>query len=241
MWERRHHAWDSPALDGRRMDLDIHGHAGARAIAFPTSQGSWHQWFDSGMCAALGDQLEGGALQLFCVSSVDDLSWYNESVAIHRRAEWQERYDRCLLDEVLPRSESVNGNPYLMVTGTSFGGYHALCFACRHPHLVNRVLSMSGLPDIKRLTDGFSDDLVYFYNPADFMRHEHEPARLAAFRRMDIILAVGRDDSLCHSNEEFSGTLVERGIGNALRIWDGWAHDWPWWRQMVRTYIGGHD
>jgi len=26
-----------------------------------------------------------------------------------------------------------------------------------------------------------------------------------------------------------------------LRIWDGWAHDWPWWRDMIRTYVGGHD
>jgi esterase/lipase superfamily enzyme len=38
----------------------------------------------------------------------------------------------------------------------------------------------------------------------------------------------------------FSPSL-ERGIRHALRIWDGWAHDWPYWQQMIRTYIGGHD
>ena len=38
-----------------------------------------------------------------------------------------------------------------------------------------------------------------------------------------------------------SHVLWEKGIGNALRIWDGFAHDWPVWHQMVRTYIGGHD
>jgi esterase/lipase superfamily enzyme len=35
--------------------------------------------------------------------------------------------------------------------------------------------------------------------------------------------------------------LWGKGIGNALRIWDGHAHDWPHWEDMVRTYIGGHD
>ena len=64
------------------------------------------------------------------------------------------------------------------------------------------------------------------------------PARLAALRRMDIILAVGRDDSLCASNEEFSGSLWGKGIGNALRIWDGWAHDWPYWQRMLQLYMG---
>jgi esterase/lipase superfamily enzyme len=58
---------------------------------------------------------------------------------------------------------------------------------------------------------------------------------------MDIILAIGRDDQMRANNEWMSHVLHGRGIGHALRLWDGWAHDWPWWRQMVVTYIGGHD
>jgi esterase/lipase superfamily enzyme len=26
-----------------------------------------------------------------------------------------------------------------------------------------------------------------------------------------------------------------------LRVWDGWVHDWPFWQQMIRMYISGHD
>jgi esterase/lipase superfamily enzyme len=58
---------------------------------------------------------------------------------------------------------------------------------------------------------------------------------------MDIILAIGRDDPMRANNEWMSKVLWEKGVGNALRLWDGWAHDWPWWRQMVVKYIGGHD
>jgi esterase/lipase superfamily enzyme len=75
----------------------------------------------------------------------------------------------------------------------------------------------------------------------DFIQHEHEPGRLAALRRMDIILAVGRDDPLRGESERLSGALWGKGIGNALRLWDGWAHDWPYWQRMLRCYIGGHD
>lgn len=241
MWQRTVHSWDSAALDGRPMELIVHGHAGARVLVFPTSQGSNHQWDDLGMFEAVEDLIEAGAFQFFALPSVDDLSWYNEAATPHERAEWQARYDRYLLDEVVPFTVTQNSDPRLITAGASFGGYHAISFGCRHPQLVTRILSMSGLVDVKRFTGGVSDDLIYFHNPADFMQHEHDPERLEALRRMDIILAVGHDDGLCVGNEAFSATLVERGIGNALRIWNGWAHDWPWWRKMLRLYIGGHD
>ena len=44
-----------------------------------------------------------------------------------------------------------------------------------------------------------------------------------------------------HNNREFSGVLWQKGIGNALREWDGWSHDWPYWENMIRAYVGGHD
>ncbi|MGH7582520.1 MAG: alpha/beta hydrolase-fold protein [Gemmatimonadales bacterium] len=241
MWERRHHAWESPALLGRTMDLLVLGHAGVRLLAFPTSQGSWHDWEDRQMPDAVGDLLAGGALQMFCVASADDRSWYDETIPVHQRAEWQARYDAFLHDEVVPFTRSRNDHPLLMTAGASFGGYHAICFAMRYPHLVSRALSMSGLPDVRRLTGGISDDLAYFYNPAEFAVHEHDPERMAQLQRLDLILAVGRDDSLCAANETFSHALWQRGIGNALRIWDGWAHDWPYWQRMLRLYVNGHD
>src|SRR5436309_1011456 len=148
---------------------------------------------------------------------------------------------RWVEDEVIPFSAGQNPDPFVIAVGASFGAYHAACFGLRNPHLVNRIIGLSGLYDITRLTGGYSDANVYACNPSDFMRHEHDAARLEAFRRQDIILAVGRDDPACGNNQEFSQTLWGKGIGNALRIWDGWSHDWPYWEKMIRLYIGGHD
>src|SRR5262249_45587759 len=150
-------------------------------------------------------------------------------------------YEGYLLNEVLPLSTRMNGSPFLVTVGASFGGYHALNFGLRHPELVSRILSMSGLCDIRSFTDGYYDQSIYFNNPADFIANEHDPSRPALLRRQDIILSVGRDDRLRGSNEHMSTTLWNRGIGNALRLWDGWSHDWPYWSKMLLLYIGGHD
>src|SRR3954470_23455586 len=154
---REHVRWFSPALE-RDMDLLMFGHAGARVLVFPSSMGSFFEWEDHGMIAALGEHLERGWLQLFCVGSVDDESWYAKWKHPHDRAVRQSEYERYLVSEVLPLTHQKNSNPFLITTGASFGAYHAMDVALRHPGLVNRVLGMSGLYDIKEQTEGWSDE-----------------------------------------------------------------------------------
>ena len=64
---------------------------------------------------------------------------------------------------------------------------------------------------------------------------------LEALRHLDIILTVGRDDRMLAGNQALSHVLWAKEIWHALRIWDGWYHDWPHWRKMLPLYIGGHD
>jgi esterase/lipase superfamily enzyme len=223
------------------MDLLVFGHAGARAVVFPTSMGRFYEWEDRGMMGVLAERLERGWLQLYCLDSVDEESWYARWKHPRDRALRHAQYDAYVRDEVLPLSNQLNANPFLMTMGASFGAYHAVTFALRYPHLVNRSIGLSGLYDIREQTGGYSDELVYHYNPADFILGEHDPGRMAAIDRLDLILAIGRDDPMRAGNEDFSGRLWSRGVGNALRIWDGWSHDWPYWREMIRLYVEGHD
>ncbi|MFI5271542.1 MAG: esterase family protein [Ktedonobacterales bacterium] len=237
---REYSSWFSPSL-GREMQLLTFGQAGARVIAFPTSMGRFYQWEDFGMVDALRHHLDEGWIQLFCVDSVDEESWYARWRPPAERALRQTQYDAYLLNEVVPFTAAQNSNAFLIATGASFGAYQAINFAFRHPALVDRVIGMSGLYDIGHFTDGYSDDNVYFNDPAAYIAHEHDDERLVALRHQDIILATGHDDPNCSSNEQLSATLWRDDIWHALRIWDGWAHDWPWWRQMIARYIGGHD
>jgi esterase/lipase superfamily enzyme len=237
---REFHRWYSPSL-GRDMDLLVVGHAGARAVVFPTSMGRFFEWEDQGMMRALEDHLERGWLQLYCVDSIDADSWYAKWKRPADRAQAHAAYDAYIRDEVLPLTWQKNQTPFLMTMGASFGAFHAVTFALRYPNVVGRAIGLSGLYDIRQQTDGYSDETVYHYNPADFILGESDPGRLEALKRLDLILAVGRDDSLRQANEDFSGRLWSKGIWHSLRIWDGWAHDWPYWREMIRVYVGGHD
>jgi esterase/lipase superfamily enzyme len=237
---REYHRWWSPSL-GRDMELLEYGHGGARVVAFPTSRGRFHEWEDQGMIHALGRFLDSGWLHLTCVDGVDAESWYARWQHPGARAWRHEQYTSYVVNEVLPWAHWRNGHPFVILTGASFGAFHALSIGLRHPDKVHRVLSMSGLTDIKGFLDGYHDQTVYFQNPVDFIPNEHDGWRLDQLRRQSIILAVGNDDRLLHQNRELSGKLWGKGIGNALREWDGFAHDWPAWHRMVNLYIGGAD
>ena len=237
---REYHRWHSPSLN-RDMELLVFGHGGARALVFPTSQGRFYEWEDRGMIAALRDHLERGWIQMYCVDSVDSESWYARWAHPAGRAWRHVQYENYLLHEVLPLASQKNPAPYLIATGASFGAYHAMNFALRHPDITNRVIAMSGIFDIGHWTDGYSDDNIYFNNPCAYMANEHGEGRLRLLRQLDIVIAFGRDDANRANNEYLSSLLWSKGIWHAFRAWDGWAHDWPWWKDMIRHYIGGHD
>ena len=233
-----HHVWHSPAV-GRSMHVRWFGDSGARLLAFPTTMGNHNEWPDRYMPDVLGEHITKGWVQLWCLDHNHDLSWYDKRVHPGHRAWLHLQYDRYLLDELLPFTASVNDNPFVIATGASFGAYHAMCFGLRHPERVHRLIGMSGMYDIKQMTGGYSDANVYACNPFDFMQHETDARRLEAFRRQDIIIATGTGDPHVEENREFSSNLWGKGIGNALRIWNGWCHDWPYWERMVVRYVGG--
>lgn len=237
---REYHQWYSPSIN-RNMELLVFGHSGARVLVFPTSMGKFYEWEDRGMMATLSDHINRGWIQLFCVDSVDSESWYCKWAHPSGRAWRHQQYDNYLYHEVIPFTQAKNPNPFLITIGASFGAYHAMNFGLKHPDKVDRILSFSGMYDIRGFTDGYHDTNVYHNNPMEFIPNEHDPLRLSQLYHLDIIMASGRDDRLMHSARDMSRVLWSKGIGNALREWDGWSHDWPYWQKMILVYINGHD
>lgn len=235
---REYHQWYSPILN-RKMELLSFGHAGARMIVFPTSQGRFFDYEDRGMIWALQDQIEQGSLQVYTVDSVDAESFYCSWAHPSGRIQRHVQYDQYITEEVVPFTQSHNPNPFLIVHGCSFGAYHAINYGLRHPDLVGRTIGLSGKYDIRTMLDDYYDENVYFNNPVDYVPNEHDPARLQMLQRLDIIIAIGDQDPHYQNNRDLSNALWSKGIWHALRVWDGWAHDWPYWQQMIRWYVGG--
>jgi esterase/lipase superfamily enzyme len=150
------------------MELLIFGHGGTPLLVFPTSRGRFFEYEDRGMIAAVRWKFDNAGVQAFCVDSVDAESWYNRAAHPRDRALRHAQYDRYLADEVLPLIRQRNHLP-VTVTGCSFGGYHAVNFAFRHPDQVAACVSMGGAFDIKQFLDGYYDDNCYFNNPVDYL------------------------------------------------------------------------
>jgi len=229
--------WFSPSLH-RNMEMLIFGHGGAPLLVFPSSMGRFFEYEDRGMIQANRHLYEAGHLQAFCVDSVDSESWYNKAVHPAHRVLRHLHYEDYLLHEVLPLIAHRSGGQRLTVMGCSFGGYHAANFAFRHPHLVGRLISMSGAFDIRSFVRGYYDENVYFNNPVDFLPQLTDHGRLTHMRNMQITLGTSDWDICLPENQRLSGTLHDKAIPHWLDIWrDHSKHDWPLWQRMVSKYF----
>lgn len=234
---REYHRWYSGALH-RDMELLQFGYAGPPMIVFPSSMGSFHEFEEQGMVAAVGDKLEHGALQLFCVSSVDTESWYNRHVHPRNRVRRHLQYENYLLGDLVPLIRHRNWHPTIGLTGCSFGAYHAMVLALRHPHTFTWCVTMGGAFDVGQFLDGYFDEDCYFLNPISFLPTLSDSYYLDQFRRNKWVLATGEYDICRAANESFSRLLHHKGIPHSLHVWGyGSKHDWPDWRPMAAAYL----
>jgi esterase/lipase superfamily enzyme len=224
---------------GRDMEILQFGHSGTPLLAFPTSMGRFFDFEERGMIAALAPRIERGELHLFCADSVDSESWYNKNVHPRARVLRHLQYEGYLLHELLPLIHARNSTPRVAVTGCSFGGYHSMNFALKHPELVSQCVSMSGAFDIHQFLDGYYDDDCYFNCPPDFIPNLNDERYLSRFRQMRIVLGTGERDICLDENLRLSGILNSKNIPHWLDVWgDNTGHDWPWWQQMAIKFFG---
>ena len=235
---REYHKWHSPSL-GRDMELLIIGHGGAPMVVFPTSMGRFFEYEDRGMIDAVRYRYEHGAVQAFCVDSVDAESWYNKSIHPADRVRRHIAYNHYIMHEVVPLIRQRNASAGIATTGCSFGGYHALNFALRHPDVFHQCVSMSGAFDIKSFLDGYYDDNCYFNNPVDYLPNTHDGWYLDHYRRSDrYLLAVGEWDICRGENERMAGIMQCKGVLHRLDVWgEHSVHDWPLWQRMAQAYF----
>jgi esterase/lipase superfamily enzyme len=235
---REYHKWWSPRL-GRDMELLVFGHGGVPVVVFPSSQGRFFEFEDRGLIGAVAHKIDRGEIQMYCLDSVDAESWYNRNVPPRWRIARHVQYEQYVMDEVLPLVRQKNWNPHCISLGCSFGGYHAVNIALRHPDRFTGFLSMSGaynIPD--RFLRGYHDDDVYFNTPPAYLSNLSDGWYYERYRRNTYVLATGWDDHCLGDNQYLARVMGEKDIPHRLHIWDTWnSHDWPTWGQMMNEYL----
>lgn len=233
---RDYRKWWSPALE-RDMELLVFGDRGTPVLVFPTSMGRFYQWEDFGMIAHLAGRIDEGWLQLWCVDSVDAESFYAKTKPWRERAARHLAYERYITSEVAPAIHGANPLPFLVGLGASFGAFHALALATRRPGVLGKAIGLSGAFDTARWLDGSREDDAYFVNPLAFLPNLRDERYLAPLRETEIVLATGREDPNVEDSRRLGAVLQERGVPATLHLWDGWAHDWPYWKEMVDAFL----
>lgn len=236
MTSREYRTWWSPALE-RDMELLVFGDRGTPVLVFPTSMGRFHQWEDFGLVAHLAPRLDEGWLQLWCVDSVDAESFYDRKRAWPERAARHLAYERYIVDEVVPCVRAANAVDYLIAIGASFGAFHAIALATRRPGVVRKAVGLSGAYDSARWLDGKREADAYFVNPLAFLPGLTEDRYLRPLRETEIVIATGREDPNVEESRAVAALLQEKGVSASLHLWDGWAHDWPYWKEMVDVFL----
>ncbi len=234
---REYHKWYSPIL-GRDMELLVFGHSGVPLLVFPTSMGRFFDYESRGMIDVISRKYENGDFQAFCLDSIDAESWYNKSVAPRERASRHALYDRYLVEEAVPFVRTKNSSDQLVATGCSFGGYHSMNFALRHPDLATGAVSMGGAFDIHQFLDGYYDDNCYYNCPPDFLPNLNDGWYLDRYRQQRLVLATGETDICLEENRRLSAIMAAKSIPHWLDVWgEGAGHDWQWWQQMVVKFF----
>lgn len=241
--QREYHKWFSTHLQ-RDMELLVFGYAGKPIVFFPTRTARFYDFEDWRVIDALEHRIAKGELQVFCVDSADKDSFYNKALHPAERIKKHIKYEDYILFEVLPFIRNKNNNPYLISAGCSLGAYHAVNIAFRYPSFFKKVVGMSGRYDLTMkleyfadLFDGYHDETIYYHQPSQYMPNLEDEHILGLIRKMDIILAIGKEDAFLPNNVELSNTLKAKNIHHKLDFWDGEAHKARFWSEMVKIYF----
>jgi esterase/lipase superfamily enzyme len=242
MKSRRVSLW-SPAI-GADGSVVAYGHWGRPLLAFPSQEGPAWQYEERGMIDAVSDLIEAGRVKVYAVDSFDSGSWYRHDVPLEQRAQLHGLYEDWIVNQVVPFIRNdAGGSEEIVVTGVSFGAYHAANFALRRADLFPLAICQSGVYDVSVVAPGERGDAVYFNNPADYVANLGGDHLEWLRSRVSLLLLCGQgswEDSTgaLDSTRRFAAQLGEKGIRHELDVWGHDApHDWPAWRAQIAHHL----
>lgn len=226
------HSWHSDSLN-LDMQMLSFGNQGFPILIFPTSMGMHNENRDFKLIESIGWFIETGMIRVYCPDSIDKHSWYNKEASPRDRVLNHLLYDKMLTDELIPAIKKESGYTHIGVAGCSFGGYHALNFAFRHPDLTRLMISLHAKFDITGQLDGYYDDNVYFNNPPDYVKDLSDEN----LWKMQIFLGSAEFDMCLDANYKMAQMLGLKQVNHTLEVVPGEKHDWPCWRQQLPKFL----
>jgi esterase/lipase superfamily enzyme len=225
------------------LRLIAYGHWGRPVLAFPSELGQRRDWEDRGMVDALAPLLDAGRVKLYCVDGADAYSWRADDQPLEERARRHGEYERWITDAVAPWIHEDTAGGEIVVTGASFGAYHAANFALKRADLYPLAICLSGVYDVEVVGWGERGDATYFNNPMDYVGHLRGEHLDWLRSRVSLVLVCGQGQwedttGALESTRRLAERLGEKGIRCELDLWGhDVPHDWPSWRAQIAHHL----
>lgn len=229
--------------------LIAYGHYGRPVLALASDSGRAEDFENNGLLSAVAGLVDEGRVKIYCIDSYETQSWRRSDLSLEQRAREHQRFEDFVVNDVVPFIyDDCGGRQDILVTGCSFGAFHAANFTLRRGDLFPESICMSGAYDMSRMGWGEQGDAFYFNNPVDYVGQLHGDHLAWLRQRVHLTLVAGQgpweDDSASGalpSTLRLGSLLSDKGIPHDLDIW-GWdsAHDWPWWQRQLAVHLPRH-
>ncbi|KQS82353.1 MULTISPECIES: esterase family protein [unclassified Rhizobium] len=231
----------------RPMEYKVYGHAGRPLLVFPTSNGRFFQYEDSGMIAELQGFIEAGKIQVWTVDGIDGETFFSKDDDLQHRIERHQAYFRYISDEVMPEIARVSGEANggndirPLLTGCSMGAFHATNFLLRFPWLGAGVIALSGVYSTKHFFGSSLEGSIYFNSPLDYLANLQDGQVLRQIRNLRLIFCCGQgawEDEMLEETRALEAVLQQKSIPAWVDYWGKDVnHDWQWWRPQMSYFL----
>jgi esterase/lipase superfamily enzyme len=233
----------SPEL-GWSPRVIAYGSYGRPVLAFPSSRGRADDQESNGMVDAVRPLIDRGLVKLYSLDSWDGGSWYRDDLPLEERAALHEAYERWVLQAAVPFvDEDCGGRQEMIVTGCSFGAYHAANIAIRHADLFPVALCLSGVYDLSVLGWG-ERGAVFHRNTPLWTVAASDGEHLAWLQsRLSLVLVCGQgawEDTTgaLESTSAFGRLCAQKGLRVETDLWGhDVPHDWASWRNQLAHHL----
>ena len=232
----------------REIEYKVYGYKGKPVLVFPTSNGRFFQYEDSGMVNVLSGFINEGKIQLWAIDSMDGETYFssgwdkNKSIARH------EDYFNFINEELIPSvlqksKENNNGHEQrIAITGCSMGAFHAANFYFRYPWFIDTVIALSGVYSTDYFFGNYKPEEIYLNSPVDYLKNNHQANYMDRYRNCRLIFCCGKgafEDRMLSDTYKLQEVLNEKGIQAWFDFWGhDSAHDWKWWQKQIGYYFG---
>jgi len=232
---------------GRDMETKHYGHAGRPMIMWPTSNGRFFQYEDTGTVAALGGFIDRGEIQVFTLDGIDWETFTDKRGDPMQRIARHEAFFAYVRDEALPAmlatARASNGGADLkpIFSGCSMGAFHSSNFTFRNPELAAGCICLSGVYSAADFFHGSLEGQIFYNSPVHYLAGLTEERLINRIRALRMMFCVGRgahEAPMIADTHELERVLKDRGIPAWVDFWgEDVAHDWPWWHKQLPYFL----